>query len=404
MRAICILIVLTGMYAAACQAEEPGRVAPEEFAILPWNQMPGDAEVLRGVHDCGFNLAGFVSPEHLDAVKAVGLKAIVHGINVRDQAAEMDEEAIRGDVRTVVSKAAGHPAVFGYYLLDEPSAKRFPLLARYSAALRELDPKARPYINLFPNYANETQLGTPTYEEHLERYITIVKPPFVSYDHYALFEDGTLRDGYFQNLEAARAAARKHKLPFWNIVLSNAHFNYAEPSDAGFRFQAFTTLAYGARGLSYFTYLTPPHCNYRLAPLDEFGAKTPTWAMLRRVNLQIHALAPVYVKLEHVNVFHHPEVPKGCRGLDSSQLVAEIRGPGSFLVGEFKDPQGRPFAMVVNKDLHRSTSYMIRFKQPGRIMQVHPASGQLVNWVTSWGAESDWLAPGQGMLLGVRGE
>ncbi len=42
---------------------------------------------------------------------------------------------------------------------------------------------------------------------------------------------------------AVRAAARRHGLEFWNIVLSVAHFRYAEVSGAGFRFQVYTTLA-----------------------------------------------------------------------------------------------------------------------------------------------------------------
>ena len=61
----------------------------------------------------------------------------------------------------------------------------------------------------------------------------------------------------FANLEAVRSAASAHKPPFWNIVLSNSHFTYAEPSPAGLRFQAYTTLAYGGRGISYFTYVSP---------------------------------------------------------------------------------------------------------------------------------------------------
>jgi len=44
----------------------------------------------------------------------------------------------------------------------------------------------------------------------------------------------------------------------------------------------------GARGISHFTCFTPISGNYRLAPADQFGNKTPTWEMLRNVNLQTH--------------------------------------------------------------------------------------------------------------------
>lgn len=207
-------------------------------------------------------------------------------------------------------------------------------------------------------------------------------------------DDGSLRDGYFQNLEAVRAVAQRHSLPFWNIVLSNAHFSYAEPTEAGLRFQLYTTLAYGARGISYFTYFTPAIGNYRLAPVDQFGHKTATWNMLRNVNLQAHRLGPVYVKLRSVNVFHHPDVPRGCSGLQSSRYIAEVGG-GSLLVGEFEGPGGQPFVMVVNKSLQRSTAFSVKFKDSGQIQLVNPYTGR----TEPWGGENSWLAAGQGMLL-----
>lgn len=140
-------------------------------------------------------------------------------------------------------------------------------------------------------------------------------------DHYALLGDGTVGAGYFRNLETMRAEALRSNLPFWNIVLSAAHYNYADPTDAGLRFQLYTTLAYGARGISYFTYFTPNIGNYRLGPIDQFGHKTATWDMLRNVNLQLHRIGPAYVKLRSLGVFHYPDVPEGCVSIEASRWI-----------------------------------------------------------------------------------
>ena len=396
--AACVLMLSAGINPAAEPPNEVPRVAPEEFAILPWGGSPGDPDALREIRECGFNLAGFVAPEHLDAVAAAGLKCIVSdpATHVADAAAGLDEAEVQKRVATLTAKAAGHSAVFGYYLRDEPGAGLYPALARWSEAFRQADPKHVSYINLFPNYASPGQMGVPTYEEYVDSFVKTVKPAFISYDHYALMDDGSLRDGYFQNLEAVRKAALKHDLPFWNIVLSNAHFRYAEPSDGGLRFQVYTTLAYGGRGISYFTYFAPAVGNYRLAPIDPFGHKTPTWDMLRSVNLQIHRLGPTYLKLKSVNVFHHPDVPAGSAGIDTSRHLAAVTG-GRFVVGEFEGPGGRPFVMIVNKDLHVSTAFDVKFKQPGRIMQTSAYTSQ----TAPWGGENNWLAAGQGMLLSL---
>lgn len=397
MRTLLAVWFLLSMGSMTRAADTPARVAPEDFAILAWSWIPGDAAVLREIHACGFNIAGFVAPEHLDLVAEAGLTAIVsdESIHVGDSQVDQDESSVGSAVRALVERTAKHPAVFGYYLRDEPNSRMFPALGRYVAAFRQAAPDTRPYVNLFPNYASAGQLGNATYEEHLEQFVATVKPPFVSYDHYALMEDGSLRDGYFANLEAVRNVALAHQLPFWNIVLSNAHFTYAEPTPAGLRFQAFTTLAYGGRGISYFTYLAPNSGNYRLAPVDQFGNKTPTWDMLRNVNLQIHTLAPTLITLKSVGVFHHPDVPEGCRGLAESQYLAEVTGPGRFLVGEFEGPEGRPFVMVVNKDLQKSTNFAVRFKREGTILQTNSYTGRTARWA----GENNWLAAGQGMLL-----
>jgi hypothetical protein len=371
---------------------------PEEFAILPWGWTPGDRRALEEIRECGFNLAGFVSPEHLELVREVGLKCIVSegSVHVGDAEAGLSEAEIARRVKALVDRTGKHPAVYGYYLRDEPGAAVYPGLRKWADAYRKAAPALHAYINLFPNYASPAQMNVPTYREYLEKFVEIVQPRFISYDHYALMDDGTLRGGYFQNLEAVRAVSLKNSLPFWNIVLSNAHFHYAEPTEAGLRFQLYTTLAYGGRGISYFTYFTPAIGNYRLAPIDPFGNKTPTWEILRRVNLQLHRLGPTYLKLKSVNVFHHPEVPEGCSGMQTSRYLSEVVGT-NLLVGEFEGPGGQPFALVVNKDLHRSTSFRIKFKQEGAIQLVNPYTGNL----EAWAGETNWLAAGQGMLLCV---
>ncbi len=387
------------MAAGSLAMEEVPRLEPEEFPILPWGWTPADLDALMEIRACGFNLAGFVAPEYLDLVRDAGLKGIVSNstTQVDEGDSALDQAQIDQRVAALVQKVGQHPAVFGYYLKDEPGAKLFPGLAKWAEAFRKAAPQACAYINLFPNYASPQQMNVPTYEDYLESYVQTVRPRFISYDHYALMDDGSLRGGYFQNLEAVRDAAQRHGLPFWNIVLANAHFRYAEPTEAGFRFQLYTTLAYGGRGISYFTYFAPAVGNYRLAPVDQFGHRTPTWAMLRNVNLQLNRIGKVYLTLKSVNVFHHPNVPRGCSDFTTSKWLAKLSGD-DLLVGEFEGPDGQPFVMVVNKSLHDSTHFDVTFKEPGRVQYVNAYSGDIANW----GGENAWLAPGQGMLLCLR--
>ena len=366
------------------------------FPLMAWNHAPSDAATFQKMRECGLTVAGFVSPRELDLCHAAGLRAIVSdprasGYDWR----QVDEAQARKRLAELVAETAGHPAVYGYYLIDEPNAALFPGLARVASLIHELAPEKWAYINLFPNYASQAQLGNESYAAHLEDFIAKVKPTQLSYDHYALMDDGSLRHGYWQNLEAMRAAGLRHGLPFWNIVLSVAHFNYREVSAADLRFQVYTTLAYGGRGLAYFTYFAPQVGNYRAAPVDQFGNLTPTWAHLQNVNLQVGQLAPTLLQLRSDDVYHFGEVPTDCHGPGESSLVKAMNGPG-FLAGDFTHTDGTRYVMIVNTDFVRSHHGAPQFRQPPKqVRMVSPYTGALVDF----GGEQMWLAAGQGVLL-----
>ena len=369
------------------------------FPILAWGGAPGDLDTLRNMAECGITVAGFVAPEHLDLVEQAGLKAFVRDARASGHDfRNLDIDKVSANVVSLTQEVGSHPAVFGYYVRDEPSADMFPGLAAVSKAFLIATPGKVPYINLFPNYTSQRQLGTETYEEHVEMYVTSVDPPIISYDHYALMEYEPLRKGYFANLETIRRASLKYKRPFWNIVLSNAHFRYREPSAADIRFQVFTTLAYGGKGISYFTYFAPDAGNYRMAPIDQFGNRTPAWYYLQNVNLVVQKLAPTLLKLTSTGVYHVGDVPEGCMALPGNTLVSVVHGSADFLVGEFIHSDGFKYVMLVNRDFHNSTNFRLELNDPGaRLQRVSPYTGQLYNLA----GENDWLAPGQGVLLRV---
>jgi hypothetical protein len=363
---------------------------------MAWNWAPSDKAVLQKMRDCGLTVAGFVAPKDLDLCQSVGLKAIVSDPRTSNyDFKNVDETAARKNIASLVAEVGKHPAVYGYYLRDEPGAELFDGLAKVSAIIRELAPGKWPYINLFPNYANAQQLGAPSYQDHLEKFIATCKPTQLSYDHYALMDDGSLRNGYWQNLEAMRAAAVKNKIPFWNIVLAVAHFNYREPTAADMRFQVYSTLAYGARGIAYFTYFAPQVGNYRGAAIDQFGNATLAWDNLRNVNLQVAKLAPTLLKLSSDEVYHFDSVPAGCHGPSEKSLVKAI-DDHNLMCGDFTHVDSSRYVMILNKDVVKSHHCSPQFRDaPQHLQMISPYTGAAIDFA----GEQQWLAPGQAVLL-----
>lgn len=388
-RSLLLLALWLVCSSMARAAEEPF------FPVMAWNHVPSDPDVLKKMHDCGINVAGFVFPKQLDMVQAAGMKGIVADPRLSNYDwTNVDAAVARKNVESVIAEVGNHPAVFGYYLRDEPPSSYFDGLEKVASVVREKAPGKWPYINLFPNYAEPGQLGAKDYAEYLDKFLATCKPTTLSYDNYSLMDDGSLRDGYWTNLEQMRGAAKKAKVPFWNIVLSVSHFNYREPTAADFRFQVYTTLAYGGRGISYFTYFAPKVGNYRMAPIDQYGNQTPTWYFMQNANLQLKMLAPTMLKLTSDDVYHFGTVPAGCHGPGKESLV-ETAG-GTLMAGEFTHEDGSRWVLLVNRDPVKSCVCDPKFrKQPKAVKMISPFSGDLVGFE----GEQVWLAAGQGALL-----
>jgi hypothetical protein len=389
-----ILFLATGFISFATLPIDAALSEPF-FPVMPWNDVPNDRAVIDKIRECGFTIAGFISPETLETCRKVDIKAIVSDprINHFDWAT-LDADTARQKALPAIVAIRKNPALYGYFLDDEPNAGSFSGLAIMADLVRAAAPQKPAYVNLFPNYAGANQLGTTTYEKYLDEFVAKVYPAQLCYDHYALMDNGTLRDGYWVNLAEMRAAAKKYNLPFWNIILAVAHFNYREPSVADLRFEVFSSLAYGARGIVYYTYFAPKVGNYRGAAVDQFGHATPTWGNLQNVNLQIHNLAPTLLKLTSDEVCHFGKVPSGCHGPETNSLVTGM--DGDFAVGDFTHVDGTRYVMIVNENFLASAPCSPQFRHaPKSIKFISPYTGQ----TEPFEGEQTWLAPGAGVLL-----
>lgn len=375
---------------------------------MAWGGSPSSADQLRGMKEAGLNISGFCRPEDLDTVRAAGLTCFVRDewISAHVPPNNPSDREIRQHFAELKNQLGDNPAALGFFLRDEPSAGMMPGLGKLAAALRDVMPEKWPYVNLFPYRVSPDRLGTRDYDSYVRMLVKTIGQPFLSYDNYSLV-GGQMMDSFYTNLEIVRRLSLETHTRFWNCILANSHFNYMEPSDATFNLQVYSTMAYGGRGIQYFTYFAPTIGNYRLAAVDQFGNRTPTWDMLRRINNQIHELAPTLIRLHSTGVYHYPDVPEQGQPLSASKLIESVemtqryvRPPvgGRFLIGEFEDDERRPYFLIVNKDLKSSFQFRIRLRQEGRkLIRISPYSGT----EEVFGREMDWLAPGAGTLFRV---
>lgn len=355
---------------ACCVGMAPQAWRPAEYPIGYWFGPLAEhntREHWQRVADCGFTLGGMQgygregNQTMLDHCAAVGLKAVV--IDDRIGWRMTTADAWRDTIAEVVADYGSHPGLYGYYVQDEPNSQIFAPLAELTAELMRQDPAHVPLLNLFPTYASVEQLGNPTYADHLEQFCSIVKPPFLSYDHYALLRDGRDRTDYFENMELVGAAALRHGIPPWYILLSISHFGYRSPSDGEMRWQVYTALAYGMKGLLYFTYATVPEwaAEGHLAIVDPDGNPAPLYPIVQKLNGEIAALGATLLGLTSTAVYHTGDIPAGCTRLAADALVT-VEGEPRLVLGFFQDEQGRDWLMVTNKDYANPVEATLRLK------------------------------------------
>jgi len=373
------------------------------FPLMAWDYAH-DKATLKSMHDCGINMVAFVPPALLDACQKNEIKAIVFDESVagHDWAVSFNGDAACSNLPALIKKTGRHPAVAGYFLKDEPVAGEFPAVAKASAKVKELAPGKWPYVNLFPGEGE-------SYDAYLEQFITTCQPPAVSYDRYVLAEDGSFGPVFWSNLAQVRDAARKHKLPFWNVVLTAPHWHYRELTPVDVRLQIFGSLVYGVSGIAYYRFRSamplihsaPDLGNFRMAPLDQFGERTPTWDWLRNVNRQVQNMASVLLKLRSDDVYHFGSVPARNHGPTDKTLVKSFaQADWEMVAGDFTHEDGGRWVMIVNKSLKHSYPCNPRFNVPPKGLQyVSPWDGKGRPFPSHNIYNIFWLAPGQGVLL-----
>lgn len=343
----------------------PEEWSPKSFPVSFWCGPPEPyitAERYREVAAAGFNLLmppceGASTPERnrkiLDTAKATGLKAFLQ--DQRMPLAITGQPDAKKRLDSVVADYAKHPAFAGYFLTDEPGSSAFKGLGEVVAYLREKDPRHPAYINLFPNYATPDQLGEPTYDLYVSHFLRDVKPFAVSYDHYNFLKTGD-RPEFFSNLDSVRSLALEAHTPFWQIVLAVPHGGYRPLTEAEKRWEAMQTLAYGAKGLMYFTYWTPSDNSFDWGPalIGRDGKPTPQYEEVSRINADLHALGKYLIDAIPSGVFQTGTIAPGGKPREQGTPV-RFAGPGDITVGLFMRDT-HLYVLFANRDYKKATT------------------------------------------------
>jgi hypothetical protein len=235
--------------------------------------------------------------------------------------------------------------------------------------------KDLPYVNVWPSYASpKNALGAESYTDYLEKYMnetkytSAVAPPVLSFDHYPLLTDERTTPDFFYNHAVIRRFALRFGVPSWGFVQSMGFDGRnlglgvrREPDEAEIFWQINVALAYGVKGIQYFTYWTPKDNEVKFgnALITRERAQTALYDYATRANDFLGKVGGVLLPLTSYSVTHFGEkrLPRGARPFRGDSYIVAASGAPAIL-GSFSDPNATAdrYVLVVNRSPNRAST------------------------------------------------
>ena len=285
------------------------------------------------------------------------------------------------------AKAMDHEAIWGIELVDEPYTEDFWFYNDLTQNIFKNHENYEVYINLFPNYANSSQLGSATYQEHTDEYVKQVDIDYISYDHYMYGSSGVSFGNAVENMRIVANACRDNDRDFWIVVQANHPDENTFTTVDQLRMQANTALAFGATVINWACW--NPGWFYNNI-CDSSGNKTEQYDKVQLVNSEINTLSPVFMKYKYSDACilgkKHSELHNFYKNDDNviSQntfIGLEVINSTSVLCGYFEKRIGEGSAvMLVNITDSMCEDYSlakVTFKvaDAESVVTLHTASG-----------------------------
>ncbi|MBR0238736.1 MAG: hypothetical protein IJQ39_11640, partial [Thermoguttaceae bacterium] len=277
------------------------------------------------------------------------------------------------------------PCFAGTYVTDEPGTDDYDRLAAICNKYVEQTGKV-PYINLLPMYANAAQLkygagaaaieyydsDPDLFKKYCDSFCEKFNVNYICTDIYPLnWRDGkrVTYSEYIESINIIARSAREHNKEFWCCLQTFAWTpSKRTPTEAEFRWQAYSLLSFGCKGLLCWTYVGYKPEFPSLLTID--GKRTNAWYDAATVFKEIKLISDAYVQYKNVGAFTFG-ASDSTPYLKMSQPLKDFKGlkdiysfNSPLLVGCFEKEDGYAFTVVNMSELEDVQRTEVNFKLP----------------------------------------
>jgi hypothetical protein len=308
---------------------------------------------------------------NLQAAAALGIR-VIYASEFFDSSS-IDIPSRRASLDSIIAALQIAGNVSGIFIGDEPSTANFPEIKRMFDFIKVSLPSVLPYVNLLPIHATEAQMGIDyasidqsspifaffsdwlgtssrrreiiSYVSYVQRFINECNPLVLSWDlHPFVALD---RDDFTLNLAIISHLAKKNGIPFFNTVQAGADdASWQIPDEAQLRWQVYQSIAYGCRGVVYYTYWGTASTG----SLYQSGVPSPLAGVAAQINKEIRSISTAIVNYPLINTYHSGSIPVGDKQIPTTPINIQSSSP--ITVGFFGSNDLLQSIMVANNSYY----------------------------------------------------
>lgn len=306
-----------------------------------------------------------------DACEEIGLEFLVNdlerftGMGNKGPEIKNADEALA--LATAVMQDYGHyKCMPGIFLWDEPSEENFETIRLLREAFEKVAPDKLLYTLVLPSYGryawDPNNVDDCAYKNYIDGYMKTCDPHVVCVDYYPLVSgtESLMENNLWRDLGYCRKHAMETGKPLWFYFQASAVYGgKSAPTDAGYKVQMYSALAYGTKGLSYF-------CAEGNISVPETGGPTERFEALKEINFNVRRLGDFLLNKDMGPLYHtglrEEMVSQYCINSVSEAACPFTAAPDGLLIGTFQDAEGQ-YLVIVNKDYNEPVEGTLQLKE-----------------------------------------
>ncbi len=351
--------------------------------------------------------------KYLDNAEKAGIKLIiwVEGLEY-DHYRRMTDEEYR-EFFTKVHEKFRHPALYGFYVGDEPGGvENFRACREVIKIQREIAPEINPYLNLHTcmDDVDPAEFDGRTFREWLRDLAAETGFKIFSYGHYDQVWNDFGVESYYRNIKALREASDAAGVDMWNTLLSSAHYMFRIPTEYEFTWQVNVSAALGSRGIVWFRLYDRPHGpNNHGSPIDEYGNRTPTYIPFLHANRRFQdQYGKLIMRLKFREAFFAHENHGGFETLPFRHhpVIETVRATEEAVISFFNDREtGEEYLVLVNASMDKPGVFRPEFDREKHSLKTVMFNGAVLSPYDHGKTEAywdgEWLYPGQMIIYKI---